>query len=80
VNACSHTLTFYFSEARLASNDRRLSPSGRLRRAHSQGREARRIAGNTGSQFEFVLNLNTARALGIDVPMAFSAAADEIIE
>jgi putative ABC transport system substrate-binding protein len=32
------------------------------------------------AKFEFVLNLNTAKALGIDVPMAFSAAADEIIE
>jgi putative ABC transport system substrate-binding protein len=32
------------------------------------------------AKFEFVLNLKTARALGIDVPMAFSVAADEIIE
>jgi putative tryptophan/tyrosine transport system substrate-binding protein len=32
------------------------------------------------AKFEFVLNLKTARVLGIDVPMAFSAAADEIIE
>ncbi len=32
------------------------------------------------AKFEFILNLKTARALGIDVPMAFSAAADEIIE
>jgi ABC-type uncharacterized transport system substrate-binding protein len=31
-------------------------------------------------KFEFILNLKTARALGIDVSMAFSAAADEIIE
>ena len=31
-------------------------------------------------KFEFILNLKTARALGIDVPMAFSATADEIIE
>jgi putative tryptophan/tyrosine transport system substrate-binding protein len=31
-------------------------------------------------KYEFILNLKTARALGIDVSMAFSAAADEIIE
>ena len=32
------------------------------------------------AKFEFILNLKTSRALGIEVPMAFSAAADEIIE
>ena len=32
------------------------------------------------ARFEFILNLKTARTLGIEVPMAFSAAADEIIE
>ena len=31
-------------------------------------------------KYEFILNLKTARALGIDVGMAISAAADEIIE
>ena len=31
-------------------------------------------------KFEFIINLKTAKALGIDVPMGFSAAADEIIE
>ena len=31
-------------------------------------------------KFEFILNLKAARALGIDVSMAISAAADEIIE
>lgn len=31
-------------------------------------------------KYEFVLNLKTAKALGLDVPMRFPAAADEIIE
>jgi putative ABC transport system substrate-binding protein len=32
------------------------------------------------TKFEFIINLKTTKALGIEVPLNLSAAADEIIE
>jgi putative ABC transport system substrate-binding protein len=32
------------------------------------------------TKFEFVINMKTAKTLGLDVPLGLSAAADELIE